>query len=112
MSLRLQGIMSGIIQSLSHLDLDLYYRKIGEGSFGEVVLANYRGTKVAAKRLRGFEENEEGAPSPTFQPVLAQFFEREIEILATIRHPNVRHKRMDLPLYYVDLPLLSGPGEP
>ena len=54
-----------------------------------MVLANYRGTKVAAKRLRGFEDNEEGAPSPTFQPVLSQFFEREIEILATIRHPNV-----------------------
>ena len=45
--------------------------------------------QVAAKRLRGFDSNEEGAPSPTFQPVLAQFFEREIEILATIRHPNV-----------------------
>ena len=45
--------------------------------------------KVAAKRLRGFDSNDEGAPSPTFQPVLEQFFEREIEILATIRHPNV-----------------------
>ncbi|GAX75524.1 hypothetical protein CEUSTIGMA_g2967.t1 [Chlamydomonas eustigma] len=64
-------------------------RKIGEGSFGEVVLANFRGTKVAAKRLRGFDSSDEAMPSPTVQPVLAQFFEREIEILATIRHPNV-----------------------
>ena len=47
-------------------------RKIGEGSFGEVLLANFRGTKVAVKRLRGFETMEEGAPSPTIQPVLNQ----------------------------------------
>ena len=74
-----------------------------------MVLANYRGTKVAAKRLRGFEENEEGAPSPTFQPVLAQFFEREIEILATIRHPNVRLNSVDSPYKSGSASWLSNP---
>lgn len=64
--------------------------QIGEGSFGEVMLASFRGTKVAAKRIRAFAEMEYGGPSPTLQPVLASFFEREIEILATMRHPNVR----------------------
>ncbi len=58
-----------------------------------VFLANFRGTKVAVKRLHSFEEDragDGGALSPSLQPVLSQFFEREIEILATIRHPNVR----------------------
>lgn len=124
-------------------------RKIGEGSFGEVLLGNFRGTKVAVKRecaithvycaarhqfanstqlvmrglrvpvmyelgarlshdfndklhavvctvfvpagMRGFEMGDDGdpGPSPTMMPVFAQFFEREIEIMATIRHPNV-----------------------
>lgn len=66
-------------------------RKIGEGSFGEVVLANFRGTKVAVKRMRGFEvsPDDDSQPSPTMMPVFASFFEREIEIMASIRHPNV-----------------------
>ncbi|GIL75994.1 hypothetical protein Vretimale_5660 [Volvox reticuliferus] len=73
-------------------------RRIGEGSFGEVLLANFRGTKVAVKRLRGFDVGPdnpdtgapgEAGPSPTQMPIFRQFFEREIEILATIRHPNV-----------------------
>ncbi|GLC33191.1 hypothetical protein PLESTB_000360900 [Pleodorina starrii] len=73
-------------------------RRIGEGSFGEVLLANFRGTKVAVKRLRGFDVGPdnpdtggpgEPGPSPTQMPIFRQFFEREIEILATIRHPNV-----------------------
>ncbi|GFR41489.1 hypothetical protein Agub_g2180 [Astrephomene gubernaculifera] len=73
-------------------------RRIGEGSFGEVLLANFRGTKVAVKRLRGFDMGPdnpdtggpgETGPSPTQMPIFRQFFEREIEILATIRHPNV-----------------------
>ncbi|KAG1665785.1 hypothetical protein FOA52_002880 [Chlamydomonas sp. UWO 241] len=73
---------------LDYDELDII-RKIGEGSFGEVMLAMFRGTKVAAKRIRAFDSFEEGGPSPTLQPVLASFFEREIEILATMRHPNV-----------------------
>jgi len=67
-------------------------RKIGEGSFGEVVLGSFRGTKVAVKRMRGFEmgdNSDDLGPSPTMMPVFAAFFEREIEIMATIRHPNV-----------------------
>ncbi len=67
-------------------------RRIGEGSFGEVLLASFRGTKVAVKRLRGFDvpEQEPGAggadetagmhpgergPSPTQMPIFRQFFE-------------------------------------
>jgi hypothetical protein len=54
-------------------------RKIGVGSFGEVLLANFRGTKVAVKRMRGFEmsaDNDEPGPSPTMMPVFAEVKQR------------------------------------
>lgn len=46
--------------------------------------------QVAVKRLRGFDtavgDPEDGPmPSPSHSPIFRQFFEREIEILATIR---------------------------
>ncbi|KAF8071147.1 drkC [Scenedesmus sp. PABB004] len=83
-------------------------RRIGEGSFGEVMLANYRGTKVAVKRLRVLDIDDAPAPGSGggssgasssaggsrgagggSQAAFRQFFEREIAILASIRHPNV-----------------------
>ncbi|KAJ9510733.1 hypothetical protein QJQ45_027633, partial [Haematococcus lacustris] len=72
-------------------------RNIGQGSFGDVVLGNFRGTKVAVKRMRGIgQAYEENGPSPSMLPLFAhvgqdavELFEREIEIMATIRHPNV-----------------------
>lgn len=71
-------------------------RRIGEGSFGEVFLGSFRGTKVAVKRLRAFDDNPGGEQrrsgsdyEPAMLGVFQNFFEREIEILATIRHPNV-----------------------
>lgn len=76
-------------------------RRIGAGSFGEVLLGSFRGTKVAVKRLRGFDDPDDGvlngahslvqssSGSSDKMEVLRSFFEREIEILATIRHPNV-----------------------
>lgn len=55
-----------------------------------LLLACMTAYQVAIKRLRGFESvGDEPGPSPTMTPVFSQFFEREIEILATIRHPNV-----------------------
>lgn len=64
--------------------------------------------QVAVKRLRALESSDislgdladggmgglapspmSGAFSPTMGPILQAFFEREIEILASIRHPNV-----------------------
>eukprot|EP00775_Hariotina_reticulata_P012952 gene12952-13081_t len=69
-------------------------RRIGEGSFGEVMLATFRGTKVAVKRLRALDIDDlpmSGGFSRSrgSQAAFQQFFEREIAILASIRHPNV-----------------------
>eukprot|EP00879_Flechtneria_rotunda_P011156 GHRR01011654.1.p1 GENE.GHRR01011654.1~~GHRR01011654.1.p1 ORF type:complete len:1165 (+),score=475.65 GHRR01011654.1:461-3955(+) len=86
-----------------------FTRRIGEGSFGEVVLASYRGTKVAVKRLHALDLDDtphcshhdstidgEAGPCSACQQAhggslaaFKQFFEREIAILASIRHPNV-----------------------
>eukprot|EP00878_Enallax_costatus_P016314 GHUV01017112.1.p1 GENE.GHUV01017112.1~~GHUV01017112.1.p1 ORF type:complete len:1179 (+),score=479.98 GHUV01017112.1:302-3838(+) len=86
--------------SLWEVDVDEMemIKKIGEGSFGEVMVANYRGTKVAVKRLHVLDmddvphasmyNGQEPARGGS-QAAFRQFFEREIAILASIRHPNV-----------------------
>jgi hypothetical protein len=91
--------------SLWELDFDEIeiIRKIGEGSFGEVLLGNFRGTKVAVKRLHPLDGDASscgsgsgaggrgsGAAPGASHAAFKQFFEREIAILASIRHPNVR----------------------
>ncbi|KIY91834.1 hypothetical protein MNEG_16129 [Monoraphidium neglectum] len=80
---------------LDHHEIQIV-RKIGEGSFGEVLLASFRGTKVAVKRLHALDR--EAAPTSSAaaaaggaasRAAFQQFFDREIAILASIRHPNV-----------------------
>lgn len=63
-----------------------FHHKLGEGSFGEVWLGSFRGTKVAIKRMHEGQVHHGGEEGPG---TAAQSFEREIETLACIRHPNV-----------------------
>ena len=56
---------------------------LGRGSFGEVRRAAWRGTPVAVKCLQ-LDASEVG-PAP------ARDFEREVAVLARLRHPNVVH---------------------
>jgi hypothetical protein len=81
--------------ALWELDIDEIEtsKKIGEGSFGEVLLGSFRGTKVAVKRLRALDEEDDSSRGSTggmgSQAAVRQFFDREVAILASIRHPNV-----------------------
>jgi serine/threonine protein kinase len=48
-----------------------------QGHFGDVYLANWGGTKVAAKLLKDTAKTAE--------------FEREAEVLSKLRHPRILH---------------------
>ena len=56
-------------------------RRLGEGSYGEVVEVMYLGTACAAKRIHLVWEELGGKPEEEFQ--------RECEIWSRLRHPNV-----------------------
>jgi serine/threonine protein kinase len=60
-------------------------KEIGKGSFGKVSIANWRGTTVAVKELKG---NEEQGISPTAPEVL-KALQKEASMMAAMRHPNV-----------------------
>ena len=55
-------------------------RRIGKGSFGEVWLANWRGTSVAVKKLPASFLND---------PESVEEFKREGRLLRRLRHPNI-----------------------
>ena len=56
-------------------------KKLGEGSYGEVVEVVYLGTACAAKRIHLVWEQLGGKPEEEFK--------RECEIWSRLRHPNV-----------------------
>ena len=57
-----------------------FVKPIGQGSVGEVFEGNYRGNKVAIKRLQGvWTHNDE----------MVERFRDEIFLMSTINHPNV-----------------------
>lgn len=70
-------------QSLISTPLDNYIKlkKIGEGTYGTVYLAERKtdGKKVALKKIR-YDSQDEGVPSTSI---------REISILKRLRHPNI-----------------------
>ncbi|KAK9812410.1 hypothetical protein WJX73_008775 [Symbiochloris irregularis] len=102
----------GHLKWLLSMDQLIIVRKVAQGSTGEVYLARYQETDVAVKALRGLEElsrlvkmapesmrsdpyalNSWLANSGSLQqsgsmPIM-QSLEREVDILASIRHPNV-----------------------
>ncbi|GJP57139.1 hypothetical protein CLOM_g16178 [Closterium sp. NIES-68] len=63
----------------SEIDLGMS-KVIGEGSFGEVRLASWRGTPIAVKVLR----DEYAA-----DPAALNEFRQELRILQSLRHPNI-----------------------
>ncbi|KAK9812332.1 hypothetical protein WJX73_003007 [Symbiochloris irregularis] len=95
--------------SVDQLDI---VRKVAQGSIGEVYLARYQETDVAVKALRGLEELQRlvsmapgdcrsnpmalkswlitsDAVTHSGSAGMMQSLEREVGILASIRHPNV-----------------------
>jgi len=58
-------------------------QKIGEGGFGEVYRAKWRGTTVAVKTLK------HKGPSSHFSPEEAERYKREVSILRALNHPNL-----------------------
>ncbi|ELP91503.1 protein serine/threonine kinase, putative [Entamoeba invadens IP1] len=67
----------------SHLDADevICEKKIGEGSFGVVYIGNYIGNKVAIKKMKEVEHNEESMEE----------FKKEVEMLDKFRSEYVVH---------------------
>ncbi|KAL5565653.1 hypothetical protein UlMin_028817 [Ulmus minor] len=53
---------------------------IGEGSFGEIYLVNWRGTDVAAKTIRS---------SIASKPTVRSTFKKELALWQKLRHPNI-----------------------
>ena len=60
-----------------------FEQKIGEGGFGEVFRAKWRGTTVAVKTLK------HKGPSKHFTPDEATRFSKEVSILRALNHPNL-----------------------
>jgi len=58
-------------------------QKIGEGGFGEVYRAKWRGTVVAVKTLK------HKGPSSHFTAEEAERYKREVSILRALNHPNL-----------------------
>jgi len=58
-------------------------QKIGEGGFGEVYRAKWRGTTVAVKALK------HKGPSSQFTADEAERYKREVSILRALNHPNL-----------------------
>ncbi|ELP86692.1 protein kinase, putative, partial [Entamoeba invadens IP1] len=67
----------------SHLDAEevICEKKIGEGSFGVVYIGNYIGNKVAIKKMKEVEHNEESMEE----------FEKEVQMLDKFRSEFVVH---------------------
>jgi len=76
--------------------------KIGEGSFGEVFKAMWRGKQVAAKRIRPilFEGDHDGSIRDAF----LETFQSEWEILRSLQHDNI--------VQYYTVILLPAPETP
>ena len=70
------------VWAISPKDVTLKERIDGDspGGFGEVYKAEYREITVAVKRLQSFESSNNRS---------SQEFDREIEIMKTLRHPNI-----------------------
>ena len=67
--------------TLASTDVRETGKKLGKGSYGEVVEVVYLGTSCAAKRIHVVWEQEGGKP--------LEEFKRECEIWSRLRHPNV-----------------------
>eukprot|EP00002_Diphylleia_rotans_P037326 TRINITY_DN832_c0_g1_i6.p1 TRINITY_DN832_c0_g1~~TRINITY_DN832_c0_g1_i6.p1 ORF type:complete len:2497 (+),score=388.76 TRINITY_DN832_c0_g1_i6:121-7611(+) len=65
-----------LYMAVSHTDITLG-RLLGSGSFGEVYAGTWRGTDVAIKKL------------VVAQGIAMQEFEKELNIMVELRHPNV-----------------------
>ncbi|XP_062088683.1 serine/threonine-protein kinase VIK-like [Humulus lupulus] len=66
---------------ISHTEVDMNQAKlIGEGSYGEIYLVNWRGTEVAAKTIRS---------SIASNPKVKDSFMKELALWQKLRHPNI-----------------------
>ena len=61
-------------------------RVLGTGSYGVVYVAIYHGTKVAAKKLHGIFF--EGVSPAEFKGILHSW-KQELELMSSLRHPNI-----------------------
>ena len=68
-------------------DVEVLTEKVlGTGSYGVVYVAVYHGTKVAAKKLHGIFF--EGVSSAEYKGIL-QSWQQEVELMNSLRHPNI-----------------------
>ncbi|PON43050.1 Serine/threonine protein kinase [Parasponia andersonii] len=66
---------------IDHSEVDMNEAKlIGEGSYGEIYLVNWRGTEVAAKTIRS---------SIASNPRVKDTFIKELALWQKLRHPNI-----------------------
>ncbi|ELP84382.1 protein serine/threonine kinase, putative [Entamoeba invadens IP1] len=77
--------ISGQVENSTHLDYDelIEEKKIGEGSFGVVFKGKYRGNIVAIKRMKQFDNTNDGNAVDEFT--------KEVEMLDKFRSDYITH---------------------
>ena len=64
-------------------------KKLGEGNFGDVFRGTLWGTTVAVKKLKWVNrEGREGYTMHSYNVEAKSELEAEVQVLATLRHPN------------------------
>lgn len=73
------GLRAAPVTQLRSIDINLSDRILGRGATGEVVAGDWLGTPVAVKKML----------TQSVFPEAKRVFQREINILSTLQHPNI-----------------------